>query len=487
MLKLISSSLYRKVNQDFSRLSGGDFSLNCSVDAGEKTSLLTTLKKMVRSLRSLVRVVARSSRGLHRKMEEMSAQSEIISEQVNTVTVTIREIAEGMQDASGHVYHMAEEMNRINGYLNKVKGNNGALVNDAVRLSDDVDAGKGEMASAMDQMGRISEDSASIELRMKQLYTAIENIAGMTRLIEEITTQTQLLALNASIEAAHAGEHGRGFAVVAQEISKMAVQTRQETVGIHSMIKSVNASAGELNESVSRMQTTVKSGVETMQFASSKYEATESFLSGILVNMREIDRELEGIASSTMSVTDAVNQTSAMIEEVAAGSEEVLASAEIQQQNVQAMTDSIKEAAHNSLSLRSVVSQFTLPAKEDNHPLQKEIDLWVECAMGVRAVMVSMIESRDIEVIRKWHRKKEEQETRLAALVREIGVKVAGERDKGYYKALGDSWKSFDEAKDQNAKWMLEGEYEKAREGLVTRGRERFKASMDLINEWMEQ
>jgi chromosome segregation ATPase len=322
---------------------------------------------------------------------------------------------------------------------------------------------------------------------MNELEAVLGKISEMTAFIQNISDQTQLLSLNANIEAAHAGEQGRGFAIVAKEISKLAAMTKAETEEIHQLIKTVNESTEELNGSIDRMRVNVGYGEEAIRATVVKYDEMDDVLSGIVHNMKSIDRQLNGAATSTLAITDSVNQTSAMIEQISAGSQEVLASAEVQLQHILQLDGSIQEAARNSLSLRSVVSQFKLPSRERSHPLQRETDQWMECALSIRAIMVSMIESRDSKEIEDWNLKKIEQEKRLSGILEELVAKVDEERDRMYLDALRKAWNDFAEAKEQNAKWMLSGEYDKAKEGLVNKGRLLFKTAMDVAEEWMDQ
>lgn len=67
-----------------------------------------------------------------------------------------------------------------------------------------------------------------------------------------------------------------------------------------------------------------------------------------------------------------------------------------------------------------------------------------------------------------------------------LAARAQTERDKQYCQWLGEAWEAFDVVKNRNAAWMLEGNVESARQSLVTAGRERFKAAMDIANEWME-
>lgn len=488
MIKLLHLAEYNQIESSLSKLADGDFRVNSDgVVIKERSTMLPILKRTIRSLKSLVRVVDHSSRELHIKMEDTSGKSAMISEQVEGVTSTIREIAVGMQDASEHVSDIADEMNRIHHFLQEVKGKNGSIVGLSEELSEEVSLGKREMSSAMEQMSYISGESIQVQERMNRLGQAIEKIADITRLIEEISSQTQLLALNANIEAARAGEQGKGFAVVAKEITKLAVQTKQGTLGIQELIGTVTQSADVLGESINKIDVTIGTGVQTLETAVDKYKKVETFLVQIVGEMREVDGKLEGITGSTLSITDSVTQTSAMIQQVAAGSEEVLASVEVQQQNLLDINDNIQESAIKSLSLRSSVSQFRLPSGHDSHPLQNEMNSWIECAMAIRAVMVSMIESREIEKIRAWHRKKEMNEAHLEICFQNIEAKVKTEKDRHYFDALCTAWQEFGGIKDQNAKWMLEGEYDKAKQALITKGRSCFKKAMDLVTEWMEE
>lgn len=410
----------------------------------------------------------------------------MVSEQVDGVTATMREMAVGMQDASEYVGDIAEEMKRIHHFMQDVTVKNGDIVRSSAVLSSDVVRGSIDMLTSVEQMHCISDESIQVQEGMHRLSQAIEQIAVMTRVIEEISAQTQLLALNANIEAARAGEHGKGFAVVAQEITKLAYQTRQGTSGIQEVIRDVANSAEVLGVSIHKIDAAIGTGVRTLKTAVGNYQQVESFLGQIVGEMKEVDDRLAGITNSALSIADSVNQTSAMIQQVAAGSEEVLASAEIQQQNLLDIHANIQASVLQSLSLRSSVSQFRLPPPADSHPLQPEVDQWIEAAMSIRAVMVSMIESREIDSIQAWHRQKMANESHLARCYGHLSAKVTAEKDRRYCDMLEAAWQQFSVIKDQNATWMLEGEYDKAKQALITEGRIRFKKAMDLATAWME-
>jgi methyl-accepting chemotaxis protein len=479
-------SFSRQIEEALNKMAVGDFSTAILPYSKRKSVVAVVLNRAFRGLKSLIQVVENGSRQLHSKLEDVSQKSRQIEEQVDGVTTIIREMSEGMQDASGNVQHIAVEMADIHMHLGVVGLTSARVMDSSLTCSKEVSSGKLEMTSAVDQIRQISQNHDEVMRDMSRLDQAIALISDMTRVIEEISGQTRLLALNANIEAARAGEHGKGFAVVAGEISKLSLQTKQSTVHIGEQILLINDQANRLTDSINKVQTTVTAGGETMKLAVERYKNMEVFLAGIVTEMSDLDGQISSITASSLSIMDSVNQTSAMIQQVAAGSEEVLASSEVQLQNIKEMGIFIQESAHNSLTLRSVVSQFKLPSQSDMHPLHKEVDQWLECMLGIRAVMVSMIHSTDPEVIRKWHAQKRVEEEKLKQYSTKLAGSLENEKDRKYFANVQSAWLFFDEVKDQNAKWMLEGEYEKAKQGLVNHGRERFKRTVDLVNEWME-
>lgn len=105
----------------------------------------------------------------------------------------------------------------------------------------------------------------------------------------------------------------------------------------------------------------------------------------------------------------------------------------------------------------------------------------------VRAIMVAMVEADNPEAVLEWHRRKEHQENVLRQYWEALAGQAVAQDDMRYCGLLGEAWEAFNTVKNRNAAWMLEGNAEAARQGLKTGGRERFKAAMDIANEWMER
>ncbi|WP_284638693.1 methyl-accepting chemotaxis protein [Paenibacillus silviterrae] len=486
MIRLFSSNSAVRLEETLTLMAEGDFTKEQTIHGSGRNRMFRALVRSFRSLRGMLRIVDGSSRKLHRRMEEMKASSQQIQEQVGNVTDIIRDMSEGLQEAAVHVQDTAEELSRISRHLEELRGTSHAVAASSGKLTEDVASGKQEMTGAVERMLRISSDTEEVAQRMSSLDQTLILISEMTKLIADIADQTKLLALNANIEAARAGEQGKGFAVVAGEISKLAVRTNEVTLHIEEQLEQVSTQGQHLNGSIAHMKVSAQSGRSSMETALERYEAMDAFLRGIARDMNQMNERVADIAGSSLAITSSVNETSAMIQQASAGSQEVLASAELQLNNLGQMNLSIQEATHNSLTLRSVVSQFRLPSREELHPLQKELDRWLDCALGIRAVMVSMIYSTDPSLIGAWHERKLIEEKKLQVRFAELEQSLQTSRDRRYYTELHTAWLHFGLIKDQNAKWMLAGDNERAKEALATQGRERFKRVVEVVNDWME-
>ena len=146
--------------------------------------------------------------------------------------------------------------------------------------------------------------------------------------INEVTTQTSLLALNASIEAARAGEAGKGFAVVASEISKLATQTQDATVNITELISNVSS---ELSNMVNVIEDMLHNAEEQNEVANNTAHCFEEITTKVEVAYREaekLDELVAGLTSANEQVIQGIETISAVTEEVTAHSNQTLETSE---------------------------------------------------------------------------------------------------------------------------------------------------------------
>ena len=298
-------------------ISSGDLTRPIKVDGkDEATQLLRALATMQRNLRQTIELISGSSTQLASAAEELSAVTE--------------ESSRGSQQQNNEIEQAATAVNEMTAAVEEVARN-------AVSTSE---ASQQSNQAARQGRDRVIETVKSIEDMATQIHTTsglVEGLAAQGRdigkvldVIRSIAEQTNLLALNAAIEAARAGEAGRGFAVVADEVRALAHRTAQSTTEIEQMVAGIQTRTGDAVQSMSRNTDSTRT---TLSLASSAGDALELITEAIAqINernlviasaseeqaqvSREVDRNLVNIRDLAAQTAAGANQTSAASHEL---------------------------------------------------------------------------------------------------------------------------------------------------------------------------
>ncbi|WP_417068495.1 methyl-accepting chemotaxis protein [Niveibacterium terrae] len=158
------------------------------------------------------------------------------------------------------------------------------------------------------EVGRSAHEVEDLSALLDRLNQRAQQISGIIQVIKEIADQTNLLALNAAIEAARAGEQGRGFAVVADEVRKLAERTAQATVQITGMIEGVGHETGSAVENMQSTLTAVRSGVAQSSDAAEKIASIHQNMSAVVARIEEIALSTKEQLSATTAMAQAAEQ-----------------------------------------------------------------------------------------------------------------------------------------------------------------------------------
>jgi len=243
---------------------------------------------------------------------------------IDRVAKACGELATGGSDVAGHIFAVAERIDRQLDKLARLESVTGALEADQKRVADSTDEAKLLAENAREKLDRgaeqitlsIAEFGAITELVMRlgehvtNFASAMQQVRSVSKSIEAIAKTTNMLALNAAIEAQRAGEAGRTFVVVAAEVKKLAQDTRGATDEITATIGSLDSEAAEL-------MAQIEHGVEKSRRARADAEAITAVLSEVTDIVAMVDKQSDAIARSTGLIHESTVQLSAGLSDFA--------------------------------------------------------------------------------------------------------------------------------------------------------------------------
>ncbi|MEL7398971.1 MAG: methyl-accepting chemotaxis protein, partial [Pseudomonadota bacterium] len=265
------------------------------------------------------------------------------AEELSQTSQAVNNATQLQNDASTQVAAAMEQMS-VN--VKEVSGNADNAEQAALAAQTNTQSGKETVSQTIDQIGSLSNSIDKVSAVIGKLSQESENIGTVLDVIRSIAEQTNLLALNAAIEAARAGEQGRGFAVVADEVRTLASRTGQSTDEIQQMIQRLQAEAQEAVNAVSESQQTSQATIDI----ASKADAALSEIDKLMGTISEMNGH---IARATGQQAEAVDEVSLRLNELASIADE---SAEVSQK-LAATSSHLRENSHE---MSEVVHRFKL-------------------------------------------------------------------------------------------------------------------------------
>ncbi len=310
-------------------IAGGDLSQQIS-HSGVPGSLMESIQLMQTSLRGIIESiqhnasrVGQASHSLSGQMEQINDATKHSSDAISSTAAAIEQMAVSID----HISLNAKETEVNSTHATQLASKGEGLVHQA---SDEISRAAGQVNDATSLIGGLVERT--------------REIGGIAGVIKEIADQTNLLALNAAIEAARAGEQGRGFAVVADEVRKLAERTSQATGQIASMIQAISVDTAAVVSGMQAVGPQVALGVEMAGKAGEALRQISEASVVALGKIREVANATTEQSQASSSVASNVEQISSMVEESA--------------QSVRAANENVQILEQLASELRQSVARF---------------------------------------------------------------------------------------------------------------------------------
>ncbi|HWR45458.1 methyl-accepting chemotaxis protein [Sporomusa sp.] len=326
----------------------------------EINKLTDAFNIMISSLRSLVAKTSATAETVAASSEELAASSGEVGKAAEEVAITIQSVAEG---ATSQV-NLADNSAQVIRDMVEAIANTSKAAHSVAAASEQseraAEAGSDQIGKAVTKMNEIEQDVNRATKMIHALGDKSRQIGQIVDVITGIAGQTNLLALNAAIEAARAGEQGRGFAVVADEVRKLAEQSESAAREIAGIIQAIQSETVETVNAIDKGGREVAAGVQVVESSGAAFKEIYAAIKNVrdevirIVALTEEQQRRSGqVEEAVHSIADSARLNAASAEQVAAASQQ-------QNASVQEITAASSGLAHMAAELQQAVLKFKI-------------------------------------------------------------------------------------------------------------------------------
>jgi methyl-accepting chemotaxis protein len=342
------------------RISSGDLTADeiKIKNRDEIGDLASSFNQMSRNLRELIKQVGINAEQVAASAEELTASAEQTSKATEQITLIMQDVASGVEKQVKSVEDTTQMATEMAAGVQQIATNASHVSATAVHASETALEGNRSIQSAVQQMNSINRSVQDLANVVKGLGERSKEIGHIIEVITGIAEQTNLLALNAAIEAARAGEHGRGFAVVADEVRKLAEQSAQSAQQISEMISAIQE---ETTIAVQTMEETAKEvveGIGSVHAAGDSFSQIQSAVQEVSAQIEEVSSSVQQMAAGVEQIVHAMKMISDVAEAAASSTQEGSAATEEQLASMEEIASSASSLSKMAEELHAHIGKF---------------------------------------------------------------------------------------------------------------------------------
>ncbi len=333
-----------------------------SVD--ELGKLTESMNKMSDTLRNIVTQIQHESITLNESSKSLNLASNEVTEATTQTAQTINEVAEGSEEQARAATHLRELMQQFTSLVGQSHESSTQMETLSNSVFEKSSHGLQLMTDTRKQMNTIDEIVQSAVVRVQSLNDQTKEISQLVNVITSIADQTNLLALNAAIEAARAGEHGKGFAVVADEVRKLAEQVSNSVQHISSIVTTIQGEAEKVSTDLASGYEEVEKGSTHVIKSNDTYVEICNAIDQMRSTTNEMASYLNSIQEESFKIDDAIENIAAVTEQAAASSQETAATIEEVASSMENISTQAHHLSESAELLDNVATKFKIARPE---------------------------------------------------------------------------------------------------------------------------
>lgn len=347
------------ISKKLDEVAQGDLTVQVKAQGRDEfQKLASTATNMIKNNKKLVTKLTGTIHELEVSAGSVNEASTDISDYSSDITRAIDEISEGMTKQAEHAQECVIKTSNLSDKMKEISSMVEAVENLVDRTEKMIRQGTQIVQVLSERAKETSEITARVGDSIAMLKAESETINGFVQTISDISQQTNLLSLNASIEAARAGDAGRGFAVVAEEIRKLADDSNKAASEIKNTVSVISAQTATSVNSAKEAESMVSLQEDAVKEVIQVFQGMNNQMGDLFINLKEIANSTEAADKERDDTLEAVENISAIIEETASGSALV------------------REMANQLLSSVDKLSQTANDLDEDMQGLKTEISVF---------------------------------------------------------------------------------------------------------------
>lgn len=350
------------INIQAQKISNGDLRVeDIKVNSHKKdeiSAIAISFNTMAANLKDVINRVSIDSQQVAASAEQLAASADSMNNASEHISNTIQEVAAGTEKQVREVDETNRTVQGMEQYAKQIFVNSNSVAERANDTSNKAKMGNEAMQTVIRQMNTINYTFLETSKLIEELGKHSNEIGAISKVINDIADQTNLLALNAAIEAARAGEQGKGFAVVADEVRKLAEQSSQSANQITNLIQKIQSETGNAVSSMKTATEDVENGIKLVDQTGKTFEDIKGSIDEVSGQITEVSASVEQLTQGMEQMAAVMNLVKEVAEQTDFGTQNVSAATEEQLASMQEIFASAASLTKMAEDLMMLISRF---------------------------------------------------------------------------------------------------------------------------------